>query len=276
MDTSGDPGNLAYGSAGALVRDQRWISGDRDTLRFTLKSVEVDSECFVALGDHLTTGDTLKSEGGIALDGNLNPEYTDGVGPNGDAFAIPCECQYKDPNYAASLGLRWAYQEGHEVVVGWQAEAEWETKAYVVEAAGDAHWTEVGRVARSSAAAPKTYSLRVEGTYDLYRIVEIDRKGKRSLFRPIRVRDSAPAFLAELLSGPVEADWCEQVDRTCSSSGIVSDSGRLPTAGPLSPEVPDWVFYGPDSLLAECGPAVSWFESKGHSVDLAYAASSYH
>lgn len=272
MDISTDAEELIYGSAGAFVNDQRWIRGERDTLRFTLWSVEENDECFAVLGDHITTGDTLKSEGGMALDGNLNPDGSDGEGPNRDAFGMLCDCWYYDPNFAAALASRWAYVDGGDVVVGWHVEAEWETREYVVEGGSGDDWHEIGRVARGAVVAPDVYSLRVDGGHDLYRIVEIDKKGKRSSFRPMRVRDHAPSFLAGLLKRPAQPHSITHIDKACSPLG----PGMAVAAGPLSPEVPDWVFYGPDSLLAECGPAVSWFESKGYSVDLASATSPYY
>ena len=269
MDISSAPEKLVYGSDGAFVKDQCWVRGERDTLRFTLRSVRVNDECFAALGDHITNGDTLKSEGGMALDGNLNPSGSDGEGPNRDAFAIPCDCRYHDPNYAAAVGFRWAYSDGDDVMVGWHVEAEVETKEYVVEAGSGDDWHEVGAVARGAVVAPDVYSLRVDGGYDRYRIVEIDNRGKQSIPRPLRVRSQAPPFVAHLLTRPPVPHETVYTAKPCRPSG----PGRVLTAGPLSSEVPDWVFYGPDSLLAECGPAVSWFESKGYSVDLAYAVS---
>lgn len=269
MDISSAPEKLVYGSDGAFVKDQCWVRGERDTLRFTLRSVRVNDECFAALGDHITNGDTLKSEGGMALDGNLNPSGSDGEGPNRDAFAIPCDCRYHDPNYAAAVGFRWAYSDGDDVMVGWHVEAEVETREYVVEAGSGDDWHEVGAVARGAVVAPDVYSLRVDGGYDRYRIVEIDNRGKQSISRPLRVRSQAPPFVAHLLTRPPVPHETVYTAKPCRPSG----PGRVLTAGPLSSEVPDWVFYGPDSLLAECGPAVSWFESKGYSVDLAYAVS---
>lgn len=277
MDIGGDPENLVYGSDGAFVEDQRWIRGERDTLRFTLWSVEVNNECFAVLGDHITSGDTLKSEGGMALDGNLNPYGSDGEGPNRDAFGMLCDCWYRDSNFAAALGSRWAYADGGVVVVGWHTEAEWETREYVVEAGSGDYWHEVGRVARGAVVAPDVYSLKVDAGYELYRIVEIDKRGKRSLFRPMRVRDHVPPFLAGLLNRPAQPHGSTQIDKACCPSGPGGVlAGAVLAGGPLSPEVPDWVFYGPDSLLAECGPAVAWFESKGYSVDLASATSPYY
>jgi hypothetical protein len=272
MDISGDADKLVHGSSGAVVNGARWVRGERDTLRFTLWSVNVDDECFAVLGDHMTTGDTLKSEGGMALDGNLNPDRSDGEGPNRDAFGMLCDCRYYDPNYAAALGSRWAYVDGGDVSVGWHVEAEWETREYVVEGGSGDRWQEVGRVARGAVVAPDVYALRVDGGYDLYRIVEIDKSGKQSRFRPMAVRDSAPPFLAMLLNRPAQPMGSARIGEACRPSG----TGRLLAGGPLSPEVPDWVFYGPDSLLAECGPAVSWFESKGYSVDLVSATSPYY
>jgi len=272
MDIGVEAESLAYGSSGAFVEDQRWIRGERDTLRFTLWSVEEDDECFAALGNHVSYGDTLKSEGGMALDGNLKPYGSDGEGPNRDAFGMLCDCAYHDPNFAAALGSRWAYADGGDVVVGWHTEAEWETREYVVEADGGNQWHEVGRLARGVVVAPDVYSLRVGSGYDLYRIVEIDKRGKRSSFRPMRLRDQAPPFLEGLLNRPAQPQRFTQIDETCYSS----TPGAKPAGGLLSPVVPDWVFYGPDSLLAECGPAVDWFESKGYSVDLASATSPYY
>jgi hypothetical protein len=143
MDINSDPEKLVFGSDGAFVKDQRWVRGERDTLRFTLRSVRVNDECFAVLGHHLEAGDTLKSEGGMALDGNLNPDGSDGEGPNRDAFAMPCDCRYHDPNYAAALGFRWAYYDGR-YDAGWQ----------------QVRWS--GRNADGRPVAPGMYFARVE------------------------------------------------------------------------------------------------------------------
>ncbi len=273
FDTKMDIGILAEGlirgDGNVVVKDEHWVRGAKDTLRFTLKSV-IEDDCCATLSYE------TRSYGDIALDGNQDPPGTDGEGPNRDDYVMCYDCQYTDPNVAAALGSQWAYIDGGDVQVGWHVEAEWETREYLVEAGAGEHWEEVGRVARGVVVAPDVYSLTVGAGYDLYRIVEIDKRDKRSAFRPMSFGEQAPPFVANLLNATErlygDGSLIELSDSPCNLSG----HGKPLGAGSLGTEVPDWVFYGPDSLLAECGPAVSWFESNGYSVDLGYATSAYY
>jgi len=83
------------------------------------------------------------------------------------------------------------------------------------------------------------------------------------------VAPAPPWYLADLMeaAGRTGEVGVKPKTRAVSCASAGSRLGETPG------EVPDWVFYGPDSLLVECGPAISWFEGEGLSVDTVYAAS---
>jgi hypothetical protein len=170
---------------------------------------------------------------------------------------------------AARLASHWAYLEGDEVVVGWHTEAELDTREYRIEAGDGSGWETVAVVVKGETVAPDVYSVGVKPGYEYYRIVEIDHYGARCVFHPMPVAAAAPGYLADLMEAAGRIDEAGVKPKaplvSCSSAGL-----RLEDT---SEEVPDWVFYGPDSLLAECGPAISWFEGEGLVVDMVCAAS---
>jgi hypothetical protein len=83
------------------------------------------------------------------------------------------------------------------------------------------------------------------------------------------VASAPPEYLVDLLEAARRIDEFGVKQKTpalsCASAGLRLEDNPG--------EVPDWVFYGPDSLLAECGPAISWFEGDGLVVDTVCAAS---
>jgi hypothetical protein len=268
MDLSIDPSTVIIGNQYLRVKHRWWSRGAKDSLKYILKSV-------CAGGGSITLSG--QSEGGMMLDGNQDPYGTDGVGPNGDAYVVSYNCVYTDPNYAARFGSQWAYREDGEVIVGWHAEAERGTREYIVEATNGQDWAcgweVVGRVVRGDVGAPGIYSVCVVDGYAYYRVVEIDEESRRGESRPMRVGNERPEMASRLVrEGRLLA--CG-LGSESPSEGICAEVRRevVGVGGSTRGAVPDWVFYGPDSLLVECGPAVSWFQSKGLIVDLESAPS---
>jgi hypothetical protein len=259
---------LIDGNYNLVVKNERWGRGDADTLRFTLKSVREGTGCF------RVEGSLARSAGGVCLDGNRNPPGTDGEGPNGDDYIIYYDCTYTDPNYAARYGSEWAYRDGAGVVVGWHVEAEIETREYVVEGKAGDCWEALSVVEQGDVVAPNVYEIVVPGGYEYYRVVEVDGSGRRGESQPLGVTDGRPALVSRVMedqrrlaAGRVEHGSARKPDRCeLSVAKSVMASGE---------EVPDWVVYGPESLLVACGPAIAWFESQGDVVDTVYAPSDY-
>ncbi|MFZ1946204.1 MAG: hypothetical protein WAW06_01500, partial [bacterium] len=265
MDLSLDPHSLMKGDTHIRVKNEGWSRGLRDTLKYVLKSILQGTGAILASG---------KSEGQMMLDGNLSPYGTDGMGPNGDGYYVSYACTYTDPNVAARFGSQWAYLDAGDVVVGWDAEAEHSTKAYLVETGDgsdwESGWVTVGRVLPGQYVAPGIYSVRVPAGHKHYRVVEIDGMGARCVFHPLTVLSAKPEGVEKLVEAAKRLSRPEA--RAIAASGHCCAPGAAATTC-LSGSVPDWVFYGPDSLLAECGPAVAWLESNGLEVDLVAATS---
>ena len=178
-----------------------------------------------------------------------------------------------DGNIAARLVGEWAYRSGSGVVVAWNAEVERNTAGYVVEGKQDGAWYEVGKTARADALAPGVYTVAVDEECDRYRVVEVDSLGHRQEFKSFGVSDAPPSYLDNLVGNAQSGDVHAQAGLACCLKG--SDAiGKAVAAA--TETVPDWVFYGPDSLLDECAPAVSWFEEKGKEVALVTASTPDH
>ena len=268
MDIGIDPVGLVSGDGNVVVKDERWVRGEKDTLRFTLKSVVEDACC-------ATVSYEARSSGGMALDGNRNPPGTDGEGPNGDDYVICYDCTYTDPNYAARYGSEWAYRDGDGVVVGWHVEAEIETREYVVEGEVGGDWEVLSVVGQGEVVAPDVYEALVPGGYEYYRVLEVDERGRRGESHPLGVSADEPALVSRVKEGQrclAAGRGGRSMVRKPSRCEFSEGGSSVASGG----EVPDWVIYGPESLLVACGPAISWFESQGEVVDTAHAPSDYY
>jgi hypothetical protein len=173
-----------------------------------------------------------------------------------------------DGNIAARLVGEWAYRSGGDVVVGWNAEVERKTAGYLIEGKRAGAWHDVGKADRADAVVPGVYEVGVDEACDRYRVVEVDSIGRRQGFKSFGVSDGPPRFLARLVENALAGEARARAGSGCCLAG--SDEAEKALAA-ITETVPDWVFYGPDSLLAECGPAVSWFEAKGQEVALVSA-----
>lgn len=269
MDLDMDPALAVYGNGNLSVTNEEWRRGEKDTLRYTLKSV------FAGLGK-IHINENAMSEGGLSLDGNQDPAGTDGTGPNRDDYVISYVCTHGGDNPAARVEAQWAYRREGGVVVGWHSVAEWNTKSYAVEAGDGVGWRTVGTVSRGDVLIPGVYEIAVPDGYDLYRVVELDKTGKRCEFHPVRVPDSGGESLAGMIQEYGLSEQPNHVDRVRSEDICWYRTKDRAAALQASGQVPDWVFYGPDSLLAETAPAISWFESKGLAVDTVWAPAPDH
>jgi hypothetical protein len=266
MDICTDASNVVHGDGALSIDDERWSRGERDTLKYTLRSVIGGTGC-------MRINENAISEGGLSLDGNQNPSGTDGVGPSRDDYLICYTCTDTDPNYAARFASSWAYRQDAVVVVGWHAEAEIGTAKYVVEGGDGDGWQTLGEVTYGDVIAPHVYVVNVEGGHEYYRVVELGATGRRSEFRPLTVHAHEPSFASEVVR--LAPHFGDRI-----TSERLRDAKCHPSAGRNAPgsslshdDIPDWVFYGPDSLLAECMPAVGWFELNGLAVDTVHALS---
>jgi hypothetical protein len=266
MDILMDPAMAVFGDGNLNVRNEEWVRGEKDTLRYTLKSVHTGP-------GEVHINDYAMSEGGISLDGNQEPPGTDGVGPNRDDYVISYVCTHGSGNPAALAESQWAYREGAGVVVGWHSVAEWNTKSYTVEGGDGVSWETVGKVSRGEVMSPGIYEVSVPDGYRYYRIVELDKTGKRCEFRPVTVPASGGRSLAGIIkAGGLSKEPNRQ--EMVPGEDLCWEPVSARSAGAHTfDEVPDWVFYGPDSLLAETTPAVAWFESKGLTVDTVWSPS---
>jgi hypothetical protein len=256
------------GNYNLLIKDEWWARGDADTLRFTLKSVREGAGCM------RVHGALARSSGGICLDGNQNPPGSDGEGPNGDDYIVYYDCAYTDPNYAARYGSEWAYREGYGVMVGWHVEAEIDTREYVVEGVGADGWEELSVVCQGDVVVPDVYEVGVPGGYEYYRVVEVDRRGKRGESQPLGVSESVPVLASRVKQGQVALAGARVQPNPIKGSGHCefTETGRRMAPGI---GVPDLVVYGPDSLVAACDPAICWLENQGVVVDTVHAPSGY-
>jgi hypothetical protein len=266
MDICTDASNVVHGDGALNVEDEHWSRGERDTLKYTLRSVIGGTGC-------LRINENAMSEGGLSLDGNQNPSGTDGVGPSRDDYVICYTCTDTDPNYAARFASSWAYRQDDMVVVGWHAEAEIGTAKYVVEGGDGDDWQALGEVSCGEVIAPNVYVVSVEGGHEYYRVVELDAAGRRCEFRPLIVREHEPAFASEVVRLATRFGDRMTSERLRDARCHPSASRKGPDRSLSYNDIPDWVFYGPDSLLAECMPAVDWFELNGLAVDTVHALS---
>jgi hypothetical protein len=267
MDTWIDPSSVITGDSNLRIENERWKSGTQDTLRFVLRSLVAGTGC-------LTVNSLARSNGGMSLDGNQDPVDTDGVGPNRDPYVLCYDCTYTDPNYAASFASQWAYRRPGRVNVGWHLEALRNTQSFTIEGRIADHWTPLRNVSMGEVIAPGVYQVEVEDGHNYYRIVEIDKHGRTSIFRPMKVQEQPPDHLQHLMASATSwrrTSFADRAaDRACRQTPLsASDDSRSTSLE----HVPDWVFYGPDSLLDECAPAISWFQSKNMLVDTMYATS---
>jgi hypothetical protein len=159
MDISVNASGVVHGDGTLNVEDERWRRGERDTLKYTLRSVIGGTGCM-----HINAN--AMSEGGLSLDGNQNPSGTDGVGPSKDDYVICYTCTDTDPNYAARFASSWAHRQDDGVIVGWHAEAEIGTARYVVEGGDGDDWQVVGEVTCGDVIAPNVYVVSVEGAHE--------------------------------------------------------------------------------------------------------------
>ncbi len=261
MDTNINPEQILKADDTVFsLEDINWgTDGDYDIINFHIKAV--------GPGPGYLSVDAYSaiSQGGIPLDGNRNPPGTDGVGPNGDDYGI----RY-DSDIAARYGSMWAYRDGSDVKVGWHVEAEVGTWGYEVQGFEGGTWHKLAQLKKGEAVVPSLYEITVPGGYSLYRVVEIEATGARLPAMPIEVlmeeppiakvaKKILPGYYQNLRLKPRQPAQCRQSRRLTRST-----------------HVPDWIFYGPDSLIAACMPAVGYLESQGLEVDTIYATSSYH
>jgi hypothetical protein len=87
----------------------------------------------------------------------------------------------------------------------------------------------------------------------------------------VAIGDGPPPFLARLVGDAVQDEGYE--NKVTDAGCCLRATSRALGTESCSSGVPDWVFYGPDSLLAECGPVVSWFGSRGLEVSVLAATS---
>jgi hypothetical protein len=271
MDITIDPAWAIEGCDCILAKNERWARGDwptgeTDTLKYTVKSI------YDGTGEVIVNYLAM-SDGGMSLDGNQDPPGSDGVGPNADSYILEYDCDYTDPNYAARFASSWAYRQDDFVIVGWHTEAELGTSKYLIEGSEGDAWRVLGEVACGEVIAPDVYKVSVEGGHEYYRVVELDAGGRRGEFRPLRVQADEPEFVPEVVTlAPRFRDRMTS-ERIRDADCHASPAGIAPYPHVSDGDVPDWVFYGPDTLLAECLPAIDWFELNGLAVDTVHAPS---
>jgi hypothetical protein len=177
---------------------------------------------------------------------------------------------YVDDDPAPRFTSVWAYPAGGQIEVGWHAEGEGGTKQYFVEGKRVDAWDEVGSIGYGDGLAAGVYSVRVSGGYSQYRVVALDPDGLRCESAATTISDGPPSFLDNLLA---DADLVVDTTRMAKAADAGCCSRLASGLAATTAGVPDWVFYGPDSLLVACGPAVDWLESKGKEVSLVGAPS---
>ena len=201
------------------------------------------------------------------IKGNGNPS---GVA-NSDVTSASEIRVYVEDDVAARLASEWAYGEGGDVLVGWHAEVEHNVAQYIVDGVSGSVRKGVGRLRSGDGPRPGVYSLRVPGGYTGYSIAAIDGGGIRCDLGYAELRSGPPTFLTNLLAG-TNVDELEQVGESVIQESWCRHDSSDQMIQDLGDGVPDWVFYGPDSLLEECGPAADWLRAKGLDVELVAAS----
>jgi len=266
MDTQIDANYIIDGDSRVAVEDAYWdTEGDKDVIRFHLRSITEGT------GRLQVRASLATSQGGMALDGNTEPTDTDGVGPNGDDYLVEYDCTYTDEDIAARYGAMWAYRDGSDVKVGWHVEAEVGTWGYEVQGFEGGTWHKLAQLNQGETILPKVYEVTVAGGYSLYRVVEIDIRGRYSPGDHLTVSAHEPEIARRVKE--IFPSYYEETPVRSKHTAICCETSRTRVK---SKSVPDWIFYGPDSLVAETMPAVSYLQSQGLVVDTIYATSSYH
>ena len=224
MDISVDASGVVHGDGTLNVEDEQWSRGERDTLKYTLRSVIGGTGC-------LRINANATSEGGLSLDGNQNPSGTDGVGPSKDDYLICYTCTDTDPNYAARFASSWAYRQDDMVVVGWHADAEIGTAKYVVEG-GDGD----GRQALGEVSCGEVAEEDVPGGSSIYLMLDPPY--------PNPLRDHTLLRFASRHRGPVSLDVYDARGRHVSHVGdLAGGDGIIHTTSWDARDLPSGVYF---------------------------------
>ncbi len=225
----------------------------------------VNDTCFVFETAPYETGfcsicvsSSMKSAGGRGLDGNRNPPGSIARGPTGDPHCMMLYAEPDDP--ATRWGGLWAYETPGGVSVEWTTEVERESRRFDVLGFRGDHWVQLESVdARGGSGRPAFYSVDVADGTERFMISEVDARGHVCRSRPF-VLESGPPPHRELARR--QDEWSGEETRVAVSGGCACPG----TGGARELRVESWphyVFYGPDSLLAEVSPVVDWWTGEG-------------
>jgi len=201
------------------------------------------------------------SDGGMMLDGNTDPPGSIARGPSGDPYSLTLYALADNP--ATRWGGLWAFASDEGIRVEWTTETERGSHHFEVSGIVEGGERVLAEVpARGHSTHGCSYSVVVPFGPEWFFVAEVDTAGSVARSRPFPLEEQAPRHrpslenLEALAAGgaaPAPAGACTR------RAGRMSDKGQ----GRGTQEWPEYVFYGPDSLLAEVSPLIALWSQEG-------------
>jgi hypothetical protein len=263
MDTSLMPVLETQGPI--MVEETSWV--DDTSMVFHVAPYDT------AFGSLCVGADFARSSLGRILDGNQDPAQSTARGPSGDPHCAGLYAIPDDP--ATRWGPLWAFRSGAGVRVEWTTETERESDRFRVFAFHDEGPDLVAEVpARGSPGQPAFYSVDVPLSDGVFLVTEVDRRGVSTTSRSFPLSPAPPA------GRDMAASLNHRPRDSASPPPSATDCDLQMWKGVSSPDLPagtawpDYVFYGPDTLLAEVGPVVIRWDTSGIESHLAVSTDS--
>lgn len=175
-----------------LVTGKKWAVNGR-VLEFNIEPTKMGSCEIAILG-------RVKSSGGALLDGNTNPEFSDGRGPNGDKYVVPLMSGVCRQNLASRFSRAWAWRDGSATHVAWLTDAESEATSFRVQGLDDLGGRiDLGVVAAAgSADRSHFYETVVSASGTQFQVLEVAPSGESRYSSPVMMIGSGPEDLTSV------------------------------------------------------------------------------
>lgn len=215
-----------------------------------------------ALGS-MCVSPNARSRGGRVLDGNMNPPGSNARGPSGDPYCLSLYAFPDDP--AARWGGLWAFESSEGVRVEWTTETERGSERFdVVGISGDRRDKLAEVPAHGGPNRPAAYSVVVPEGATQFMVSEVNSRGARVASRSFSLEPHPPVSpdCMQILDSLEHRRPARTGSGACRARKIAG-SAEAAVEGSGSGAWPRYLFYGPDSLLAEVTPLVDYWSERG-------------